>query len=205
MKEERKEQVTEEIEQSLDKKEKSPKLKQFLQILKFTAFSVSAGVIQFVSTSALFDWTHLLPYWAAFTIGLTLSVIWNFTFNRKFTFAAATNIPISMVLVVIYNCLIVVPLSLGGDKLAELWGDPYGMVVTVIAMLINFVTEFFWDKFIVFNDKVIGKIEGKVKRKKGTTPEGVAEAEPSKQVGTHEEDEEVPTEETVATDTLLLK
>lgn len=198
MEEENKEEVSEEIEQGEQKKEVPPKLKQFIQILKFTGFSISAGVIQFVSTSTLFDWTHWLPYWAAFAIGLTLSVIWNFTFNRKFTFSASTNIPISMTLVVIYNCLIVVPLSLGGDKLAKFWGDPYGMVVTVIAMLINFVTEFFWDKFIVFNDKVIGKIESKLKGKKAETAVSIEDKEVTKE-------EEVPTEETVATDTLLLK
>lgn len=185
--EERKEEVSGEIEQGKQKKEMSPKLKQFIQILKFTGFSISAGIIQFVSTSTLFDWTHWLPYWAAFAIGLTLSVIWNFTFNRKFTFATATNIPISMTLVVIYNCLIVVPLSLGGDKLAKLWGDPYGMVVTVIAMLINFATEFFWDKFIVFNDKVIGRIESKLKGKNAETAVAVEEEEVMKEV-------EVPTE-----------
>ncbi|MGN0804372.1 MAG: GtrA family protein [Candidatus Coproplasma sp.] len=183
-----------------NKDKKSKGLKQFIQLLKFTAFSISAGVIQFVTTSALYDWSHLLPYWTAYVIGLTLSVIWNFTFNRKFTFASATNIPLSMMLVVIYNCLIVVPLAWGGQLLADYWGNPYGMLVTVIAMLINFVTEFFWDKFVVFNERVIGKIETFLKRKKGdkATAVIIKGEEVTKE-------EEVPTEETVATDTLLLK
>lgn len=153
---------------TVSKEQQKPKTKKqkFLQFVIFAAFSASAGIIQFVATSILFDWTHLLPYWAAFAIGLTLSVIWNFTFNRKFTFKASSNVPVAMVLVVIYNLIIVVPLSLGGDKLAELWGDPYGMLVTVIAMLINFITEFFWDKFIVFNDRVINAITKKFSKKK---------------------------------------
>lgn len=144
----------------------SAKMKQFLQVLKFTAFSASAGVIQFVVTSLLFDWTGWLPYWAAYVIGLTLSVVWNFTFNRKFTFAAATNITLSSVLVILYNCIIVVPIAYGGDCLSAYWGYPYGMLVTVIGMLINFVTEFFWDKFVVFNDVVIGRLEKLFKRNK---------------------------------------
>lgn len=148
--------------------QEQPKTKKqkFLQFLKFAAFSISAGIIQFLTVSTLFDWTHALPYWAAFAIGLTLSVIWNFTFNRKFTFKASSNVPVAMVLVVIYNLIIVVPLSLGGNELAELWGDPYGMLVTVIAMLINFITEFFWDKFIVFNDRVINAIAAKFCKRK---------------------------------------
>ena len=144
------------------------KKKQFIQLLKFTAFSISAGVIQFLSITTLHEWTGWLKdyYYIAFVIGLTLSVIWNFTFNRKFTFASAANVPLAMALVVLYNCIVVVPLALGGDALAKLWGEKLGMVVTVLMMLINFVTEFLWDKFVVFNDRVMKKIEGLFKRKK---------------------------------------
>ncbi len=165
-------------------------LQKFIQFVKFALFSLSAGILQFLTTSVLFDWTHWLPYWAAYVIGLTVSVIWNFTFNRKFTFGSAANVPLAMTLVVVYNCIIVVPLAFGGDALAKLWGDPYGMVVTVIALLINFVTEFFWDKFIVFNDKVINKIEIVISRKKSyelavsadaQATEPVADTEPAKE------------------------
>ena len=71
-----------------------------------------------------------------------------------------------MCLVILYNCIIVVPLALGGNELEKLWGPDLGIVVTVITLLINFVTEFFWDKFIVFNQKVTDKILSKFKRKK---------------------------------------
>ena len=70
-----------------------------------------------------------------------------------------------MVLVIIYNCLIVIPLAWGGDELVKIWGTDLGIVVTVITMLINFVTEFFWDKFIVFNAKVTDKILSWFKKK----------------------------------------
>lgn len=146
---------------------KQTKLQQFLQLLKFTAFMASAGVIQLLSTTALHQWTGWLAdyYWIAYVIGLTLSVIWSFTFNRKFTFKAANNVPLAMVLVIIYNCLIVIPLAWGGDELVKIWGNDLGIVVTVITMLINFVTEFFWDKFVVFNQKITDKILGLFKKK----------------------------------------
>ncbi|MDE6356356.1 MAG: GtrA family protein [Clostridia bacterium] len=152
------------IEQSAPKPTKK---QQFLQFLKFAAFSASAGVIQLVSTSVLHEWTGWLVgyYYIAYIIGLTLSVIWNFTFNRKFTFKAANNIPLAMVLVVIYNLIIVVPLAFGGDELVKLWGADWGILVTAISLLINFITEFFWDKFVVFNPKVTDKILSWFKKK----------------------------------------
>lgn len=166
---------TEENAESAPKK--PTHLQRFLQVLKFTLFSASAGAIQLLSTTALHEWTGWLKdyYYIAYIIGLTLSVIWNFTFNRKFTFKAANNIPVAMVLVVIYNCLIVVPLAFGGDALVDIWGDEYGILVTAISLLINFVTEFFWDKFIVFNPKITDKIAQRFKKKK--TEETAAAAE----------------------------
>ncbi len=147
--------------------QKPTKKQQFIQILKFTLFSASAGVIQLLSTSIFHEWTGWLVgyYYIAYIIGLTLSVIWNFTFNRKFTFKAANNIPLAMVLVIIYNCIIVVPLAFGGDALVKLWGKNWGILVTAITLLINFVTEFFWDKFVVFNPKATDKILKLFKKK----------------------------------------
>lgn len=148
--------------------DKPSRKQQFLQFLKFTAFSASAGVIQLLSTTVLHQWTGWLKnyYYIAYAIGLTLSVIWNFTFNRKFTFKAANNVTLAMALVIIYNCILVVPMALGGDALVKLWGDDYGIAVTVITLLINFITEFFWDKFIVFNEKVTIRLEKLFRRRK---------------------------------------
>lgn len=163
------EEVADSSEQSATEEQpaKPTAKQQFIQILKFTLFSASAGVIQLLSTSILHEWTGWLVgyYYIAYVIGLTLSVIWNFTFNRKFTFKAANNVPLAMVLVVIYNLIIVVPLAFGGDKLVEIWGKDWGILVTAISLLINFVTEFFWDKFIVFNPKVTDKILKLFKKK----------------------------------------
>lgn len=149
------------------------KLQQFLQILKFTGFSISAGVIQFVTTGALSTWTDLIPYWIAYLIGLILSVVWNFTFNRKFTFKAANNVPLAMGLVILYYCAFTPISTFGADAIVESWKsaageswvDDYEMVITASMMILNFVTEFIWDKFIVFNQKVTDKILSWFKKK----------------------------------------
>ncbi|MDE5766647.1 MAG: GtrA family protein [Clostridia bacterium] len=142
------------------------KKQQFIQILKFTAFSISAGAIQLLSFSILYEWAKCLPWWPAYLISIVLSVIWNFTFNRKFTFASAANVPLAMALVTVYYCMFIPVSVFGGDALEKAWGENLGIVVTVLMMIINFVTEFLWDKFLVFNDRVMKKIEGLFKRKK---------------------------------------
>lgn len=144
---------------------KPTKKQQFLQILKFTGFSISAGAIQLLSFSILYEWTACLPWWPSYLISIILSVIWNFTFNRKFTFKAANNIPLAMTLVLIYYAAFTPASAFGGDALEKLWGPDFGILVTVLMMVINFVTEFVWDKFIVFNEKVTDKIIRIFKRK----------------------------------------
>ncbi|MCI8369633.1 MAG: GtrA family protein [Clostridia bacterium] len=141
------------------------KKQQFIQILKFTAFSISAGVIQLVSDGILCDWTGWLPWWPAYLISVILSVIWNFTFNRKFTFKAANNIPLAMGLVLVYYCAFIPVSVFGGDAIAAQLPKNLGLLVTFMMMVINFVTEFIWDKFIVFNRKVTDKIENLFKKK----------------------------------------
>lgn len=137
---------------------KPSKKQQIIQALKFTGFSISAGVIQLVSFGALCDWTRLLPWWPAYLISIILSVIWNFTFNRKFTFKAANNIPLAMTLVLVYYCAFIPVSVFGGDAIAAQLPANLGILVTFIMMVINFITEFFWDKFIVFNSAVTDKI-----------------------------------------------
>lgn len=142
----------------LQNKTNLTKGQQFLEILKFTGFSISAGVIQLVADGILCDWTGWLPWWPAYLISVILSVVWNFTFNRKFTFKASNNVPLAMCLVLIYYCAFI-PLSVfGGNAIAAMLPEGLGLLVTFMMMVINFVTEFIWDKFIVFNSKVTDKI-----------------------------------------------
>ncbi len=125
--------------------------KEFLRTLKFTLFSISAGVIQILSFSLLNEVLKLEP-WAAHLIALVLSVLWNFTLNRKFTFQSAANIPIAMLKVAAYY-LVFTPLSTWWT--AALTEPAYGIcwneyLVEGLTMLVNFVTEFLYQRFFVF-------------------------------------------------------
>ncbi|MBD5636439.1 MAG: hypothetical protein HDP28_01275 [Clostridia bacterium] len=186
----------------------------FLQLVIFTLCMASAGVIQFVVTGLLSTWTGLMSedsgyYWIAYLVGLVLSVIWSFTFNRKFTFKAASNLPLAMVLVALYYCAFAPLSTFGANAIVKAWktaaGDGwdknYEMVITVAMMLINFVTEFLWEKFVVFNDRVMEKLERKLHIKHKEKPTEQTEAptetvtEESAETTAHEE-AEIPTEQT---------
>lgn len=153
-----------------ENQEKQKNLKKdFLQFLKFLAFSLSAGVIQILSFELLYTWTKALPWWPSYLISVVLSVIWNFTFNRKFTFKSATNVPLAMALVFLFYCAFTPASVFGGDALEGIGWN--GTLVTFLMMVINFITEFFYDKFVVFNDKVINKILSKFSSLKSTDGE----------------------------------
>ena len=136
--------------------EKKDTKTQIIQFLKFLGFSLSAGVIQLLSFELLYTWTESLPWWPAYLISIVLSVVWNFTFNRKFTFKSASNVPLAMTIVAIYYCMFIPVSVFGGDALEGIGWN--GTLVTVLMMVINFITEFFWDKYIVFNDKLLAKV-----------------------------------------------
>jgi len=128
------------------------KKKEFFRVIKFLLFSISAGVIQ-MGVYALLSTLTPLPDWASYLIALVLSVVWNFTFNRKFTFKSASNVPIAMLLVLAYYAVFT-PLSTLLEKhLTEvlLWN---GFLVTAINMVINFVTEFLYQRFVVFRKSI---------------------------------------------------
>ncbi|MGN1234947.1 MAG: GtrA family protein, partial [Christensenellaceae bacterium] len=83
---------------------KLTKKENVIQGVKFVLFSASAGIIQLVSFAILHDLIHL-PYWPSYLVALTLSVLWNFTLNRKFTFQSAANVPVAMAKVFGYYCV----------------------------------------------------------------------------------------------------
>lgn len=125
--------------------------KELLRAVKFTLFSISAGVIEIVSFSLLTELT-VLPYWPCYLIALVLSVLWNFTFNRRYTFRSAGNVPKAMALVAVYYCVFTPLSTLGGNFLANLGWNEY--LVTGLNMVVNFVTEFLYDKYVVFRGTV---------------------------------------------------
>ena len=126
--------------------------KELFRTIKFTLFSISAGLIEIVLYELLAHLTNW-SYWPCYLIALVASVIWNFTLNRNYTFNSATNVPIAMTKVFIYY-LIFTPLStIGGNYLAESlkWN---GTIVTLLNMIINFITEYLYDRFIVFGNSI---------------------------------------------------
>lgn len=123
--------------------------KETLRAIKFTLFSISAGIIQIIAFTLLNEFTSL-PEHISYLIALVLSVVWNFTFNRRYTFQSAGNVPKAMVLVGLFYCVFT-PVSTWVEKaLVGVGWNEY--LVTGINMVCNFVTEFLYDKFVVFRN-----------------------------------------------------
>lgn len=118
-------------------------------MVKFTLFSLSAGIIQMASF-ALMNELLAWPYWPCYLIALLLSVLWNFTLNRRFTFQSAANVPVAMAKVLAFYAVFTPLSTLLGNYLAEglLWNE---YLVTAINMVLNFVLEFLYQRFFVFN------------------------------------------------------
>lgn len=127
-------------------------MKEFARIVKFTLFSVSAGLIEMGAFALLNELLHL-PYWLSYLVALVLSVLWNFTLNRKFTFKSATNIPVAMLKVACYYAVFTPLSTLLEHYLAGGLGwNEY--LVTAINMVLNFVTEFLYQRFFVFGKSI---------------------------------------------------
>ena len=126
--------------------------KEWLRSLKFVLFSASAGIIQ-MGSFALLNELAQLDYWASYLISLVLSVIWNFTFNRKFTFKSTGNITRAMLLVALYSCMFTPLSTLLEHYLADTlaWNE---YIVTFLNMLLNMVTEFLFQRFVVYRNSV---------------------------------------------------
>lgn len=128
------------------------KKKEALRALKFTLFSASAGLIELGSFALLNETLHL-PYHVSYITALVLSVLWNFTLNRKFTFQSASNVPKAMLLVALFYCAFT-PLTGWLEHFYTMtlgWNE---YVATILNMVLNFVTEFLYDRFVVFRDSI---------------------------------------------------
>ena len=122
--------------------------KELMRAVKFTLFSISAGIIQLLSFTLMNEVFHW-SYWVCYLTALILSVLWNFTLNRRFTFRSASNVPRAMALVLLFYCVFTPVTTLLGNYLAEtlLWNE---YLVTGINMLLNITTEYLYDRFVVF-------------------------------------------------------
>ncbi len=130
--------------------EKNKKI-EFLRMLKYLCFAASAGIIQFGVTTLLNEVAHL-KYWIAYLIGLVLSVIWNFTFNRKYTFKSANNVPIAMLKVAGYYAVFTPLSTLWSNALTGIGWNEY--IVLAGTMIINLVTEYLFCRFFVFGKSI---------------------------------------------------
>ena len=134
------------------KPEKNEKREELKRTIKFVLFSISAGVIEIGVFTVLYELLHW-TYWVAYLIALVLSVLWNFTLNREFTFRSANNVPIAMLKVAAYYAVFTPVTTILGNYLEGTCGWN-GMLVTALNMLLNFVTEYLYDRFVVFGKSI---------------------------------------------------
>lgn len=126
--------------------------KEVIRTVKFTLFSISAGIIEIVLFTLLDKFTGW-AYWPQYLIALIASVIWNFTLNREYTFKSANNIPIAMIKVAIFYAIFTPVSTVVGNYLAENlgWND---ILVTLLNMACNFILEYLYDKYVVFRGSI---------------------------------------------------
>lgn len=120
-------------------------------------FSISAGVIEFISFAALDHFTNW-QYWPKYLIALILSVLWNFTLNREFTFRSANNVPIAMLKVACFYAVFTPATTILGNYLAET-KEVNDLIVTGLNMALNLVTEYLYDRYFVFGKTIDTKQE----------------------------------------------
>ena len=121
------------------------------QVVKFTLFSISAGLIQ-VAAFTLMETVFHLPYWPSYLTALALSVLWNFTFNRRYTFRSDASVGRSMLLVALFYAVFTPVSTWWGHALTTAgWND---FLVLAITMAVNFVTEFLYQRFVVYRNRI---------------------------------------------------
>ncbi len=127
--------------------QKLTKKDTIIQVLKFIAFSMGAGIIQLVSYTIIHELTDC-AHWKAYLPSLILSVLYNFTVNRRYTFKSATNVPVAMLKVALFYCVFT-PVSLYLGQLAENAGVN-NYIVEAVTMSCNLVTEYLYCRFVVY-------------------------------------------------------
>ena len=128
------------------------KKKEFWRAVKFVLFSASAGIIE-IAVFALLNELLRLPYWLSYLTALAASVLWNFTLNRKFTFQSANNVPRAMLKVALFYAVFTPLSTLLEHVLTEKLGwNEY--LATAINMGLNLITEYLYDRYVVFRDSI---------------------------------------------------
>jgi len=128
------------------------KKKEVIRFIKFVLFSASAGLIEMGAFALLNELTGW-RYWPCYLIALVLSIIWNFSLNRTFTFKSNAAITPALLKVFVYYIFFTAITTIGGDYLAEtlLWNE---YLVTALCMLLNCTTEYLYQKYVVYRYKL---------------------------------------------------
>jgi len=130
----------------------SEKRKEIFRFIKFALFSASAGIIEILSFTLLNELTSW-GYWACYLPALVLSVVWNFTLNRRYAFRAEGSYTRQMLMAFLFYLVFTPVSTVAGDWLAEDLGwNEY--LVTALNMIANFVLEFLYDRFVVFRGQI---------------------------------------------------
>ena len=132
----------------MENEKKTKDRSELIRTVKFVLFSISAGAIELGTFTVMYEVLHW-EYWVAYLIALVLSVVWNFTLNREFTFRSASNVTIAMLKVAAYYAVFTPLTTLLGHYLEGTCGWD-GMIVTILNMALNFVTEYLYQRFFVF-------------------------------------------------------
>ena len=127
-----------------------------IQMINFTLFSASAGIIQVVTFAVFNELFHWI-YWPAYLTSLILSIVWNFTLNRHYTFKSAANIPVAMLKLFGFYAFFT-PTSTWLGHVAESIGiNDY--IILAVTMISNFVLEFLFCKLVVYKNQENTRVE----------------------------------------------
>ena len=137
------------------------KKKEYIMMLKFVLFSISAGIIQVGSFTLLNEFVFKSGYWTQYLISVVLSVIWNFTLNRNFTFKSASNVPVAMIKTLLFY-VVFTPVTTIGGELVEPFVNEY--IILGVTMILNFALEYLYQRYYVFKDSI--ETKEKVKEEK---------------------------------------
>lgn len=147
---------------------KMGKKENALQAVKFACFSASAGIIQIVtftllnellpttdSTNTITQWFFNSEYGGSYLVALTLSVLWNFTFNRKFTFKSAANVPVAMLKIFAFYCVFTPVTTILGEMVAQRFtADFVEYIILAVTMATNMISEFLYCRFFVYRNSM---------------------------------------------------
>lgn len=138
-----------ELDADIIKSAKMSKKQNIIQIIKFVFFSIGAGIIQMTSFTLMNEVIFIGMYWVSYLIALTLSVLFNFTINRKFTFKSANNVPKAMFLAFLFY----VPFAPYSTYLTDVLTINYGWneyLVVFVMMVQNLILEYLWCRFVIY-------------------------------------------------------